>query len=94
MYYQCCKCDRSFDAETDPSVCPFCKSLYPGFAKISYVTEDGRDLTYAEHIQDLRDYYLEFPPAGMTKEDIAQMDDRDLENLDDIMCEIEGLIDD
>lgn len=26
MYYQCLKCEKSFDAESAPNACPFCQT--------------------------------------------------------------------
>ncbi|MBQ8945344.1 MAG: hypothetical protein IJ058_14415 [Lachnospiraceae bacterium] len=86
MYYQCLKCERSFDAESAPDACPFCKTE-GRIAIISDVDEDGNELTYAEHIKSLREYYLAHLPHGMSRSDITAMTDQELEEMDDILSE-------
>ena len=86
MIYQCLYCDYSFDSDTSPVNCPHCGQA-EGFAEIRMRTADGRELTYKEHITAMREYYLNHVPYGMTKEDIAAMDDLDLESMADILSE-------
>ena len=86
MYYQCCDCDRSFDSEIKPTICPFCLSGRC-FAEISVITAEGRELTYKEYISDMRQHYMRHLPYGRSKKDIEQMDDLDLELMDDILSE-------
>lgn len=86
MILQCCRCDRSFDADNEPSLCPFCNQKV-SFTRIQITTADGRELTYREHINDLRAYYKKHVPAGMTRRNIEEMDDLDLELMNDVMTE-------
>ena len=88
MYYQCLNisCETSFDSDTAPLTCSFCGSD-EGFAKIRITDDNGRELTYAEHIKDLREYYLSHLPHGMSRTDITSMIDRELEDMNDIMSE-------
>ena len=86
MYYQCLSCENSFDATIAPLSCPICGAA-SGFAEISVTTADGLELTYAEHMKDMREYYLSHLPDGMIPEDINNMSDRELEDMDDIMSE-------
>ena len=81
MILYCTKCDRSFDAETEPETCPFCGKA-ASFGIITITDENGRKLTYKEHIDELREYYLSHLPYGHTRADIETMDDRDLEDMD------------
>ena len=88
MYYQCLNisCETSFDSDTAPLTCPFCGSD-EGFAKIRITDDNGRELTYAEHIKDLREYYLSHLPHGLSRTDINSMTDRELEDMNDILSE-------
>ena len=72
MYYRCLNlsCETSFDADTAPLTCPFCGSD-EGFAKVR-IAKNGRELTYAEHINSLREYYPAHLPYGMSKTDITR----------------------
>ena len=55
--------------------------------KIRVTDSNGRELTYAEHIRALREYYLSQLPHGMSRPDITSMTDRELEDMADIMSE-------
>lgn len=86
MILECYSCEKRFDADTNPSACPFCGSDR-GFAQIRITDKRGNELSYAEHIESLRKIYLQHVPEGMSKEEIQSMCPSELEDLDYFMNE-------
>ena len=88
MIFQCNECWHRFDADSDPETCPFCGAA-DGFAQIRITDKTGRELTYKEHIEETRRYYLAHPPIGVKRKDILAMTPNQLEDMDDIMSELD-----
>ena len=87
MIFQCNECWKQFDADTEPEVCPYCGSA-GNFAQITITNKYGRKLTYKEHIEELRKYYLAHPPRGINRKRILEMSEEGLEDMADVMDEI------
>lgn len=86
MILKCYSCEKRFDADTNPSACPFCGSAC-GFAQIRITDKRGNELSYTEHIESLRKIYLQHVPEEMNKEEIQSMSPSSLEDLHYFMSE-------
>lgn len=87
MILQCNECWKRFDADTEPVACPYCGAA-GHFAQITMTDKHGRKLTYKEHIEELRKYYLAHPPRGINRKRILEMSEEELEDMADVMDEI------
>lgn len=87
MIFQCNECWKKFDADTKPAICPFC-GVEGGFAQIKFLDKSGKELTYAEHIEQLRKYYVAHPPRGIRRKEILDMPVDTLEDMADIWSEL------
>ena len=87
MILQCNECWKRFDAVTEPVACPYCGAA-GHFAQITMTDKHGRKLTYKEHIEELRKYYLAHPPRGMHKNRIQEMSAAELEDMADVVDEL------
>ena len=86
MIFQCNECWKRFDADTEPAACPYCGSA-GHFAQITITDKHGRKLTYKEHIEELRKYYVAHPPRGISLKEIQDMPANVLEDMADIWSE-------
>lgn len=87
MIFQCDECWKKFDAESRPASCPFC-GAEEDFAQIKIIDKVGKELTYKEHIDELRKYYLAHLPKGITRKEIIAMSFNELEDMADIWSEL------
>ena len=87
MILQCNECWKKFDAESEPDSCPFC-GAEGSFAQIKITDKSGKELTYKEHIEGLRKYYLTYPPKGISRKEIMDMSVKELEDMADIWSEL------
>lgn len=87
MIFQCNECWKRFDADTEPVAFPYCGSA-SHFAQIKITDKSGRELTYKEHIEKLRKYYLAHPPRGISLKEIQDMPANVLEDMADIWSEL------
>ena len=86
MIILCNECWKKFDADGRPMVCPYCGAT-DGFAQIKITDKSGRELTYKEHIEKLRKYYLAHPPRGISLKEIQDMPANVLDDMADIWSE-------
>ena len=87
MIFQCYECWEKFEADRKPAECPLCGTV-GDFAQIRFIDKHGKELTYAEHIDTLRKYYLKHPPKRISKKQILEMTPAQLEDLHDILSEL------
>ena len=86
MILQCNEYWKRLDAESKPALCPFCGGE-GGFAQIKITDKSGKELTYKEHIERLRKYYLAHLPKGISRKEIMAMSLNELEDMADIWSE-------
>ena len=86
MIFQCKECWKKFDANNMPEACPFC-GVEGGFAQLKIIDKSGKELTYKEHIEQLRKYYLVHTPEGISKKEIMAMPSNVLDDMADIWSE-------
>ena len=86
MIFECHSCERKFETEIKPDRCPYCGKS-DGFSMIRIIRKNGQEVTYGEHIEELRRYYVNHVPIGMSRKTIEMMDEKQLEELHDILSE-------
>lgn len=84
MILKCNECRHTFDADKRPVSCPFCGKK-TSFTRISIV-ENGKELTHPEYIESLREFYLQNPPKGISREKIETMSASEIDDMDQL-CE-------
>ena len=86
MILQCNECWKRFDAESRTTLCPFC-GAEGSFAQIIITDKSGKEMTYKEHIEKLRKYYLVHLLKGISRKEIMAMSLNELEDMADIWSE-------
>ena len=83
MIFQCNECWNKFDAENRPASFPFC-GAEGSFVQVKITDKSGKEMTYKEHIEKLRKYYLVHLSKGISRKEIMALSLNELADMADI----------
>ena len=80
MVFECYHCEKCFDSDETPEVCPLCGSA-EGFHRVIFYDDSDNEITFAEYAEGLLKDFLEHVPEGYTREEILKMTSNELYEL-------------